>query len=321
MKEYKLTISIVMPLYNKEAEVERAVRSVLKQTISDFELIIVNDGSVDGGPERVRAFSDPRIRIIDQTNAGVSAARNRGIGEARADLIAFLDADDEWEKDYLETIVRLRDKFPSCEVFASSYFVSTADGKKRRAIIRGLPEKLSESILNNYFFVAAQSDPPLWTSAVAVAKHAIKSVGGFPVGITAGEDLLTWARLAVRFDIAYSLEPKAIFREPATVSSRPGRVPQTPDIVGQELRKLLAGVARQKKQGLNRYIGLWHRMRANIFLRLGRRWEVLREVARSLRHAPLDIRLPLYAMLAVLPLSPSIMMAIRELVRKRNEMV
>src|ERR1700690_1106881 len=186
-------VSVIMPLYNKELYVERAIRSVLAQSFEDFELIVVNDGSTDNGPEKVRAVKDVRIRIIEQSNAGVSAARNRGIGQAQADLIAFLDADDEWEKDYLETIMRLRDKFPSCGVFATSYFILTEDGKKRRAIIRGLPEKFSESILNNYFFVAAQSDPPLWTSAVAITKHAINSAGGFPVGITAGEDLLTWA--------------------------------------------------------------------------------------------------------------------------------
>ena len=73
----------------------------------------------------------------------------------------------------------------------------------------------------NYFAVAANR-PPLWTSAVAVTKKAIKDVGGFPVGIASGEDLLTWARLAMKFQIAYSIKPCATFHSPEKVSDRPG---------------------------------------------------------------------------------------------------
>lgn len=99
-----------MPLYNNRNEVERALRSIAAQTVSGYEVIVVNDGSTDDGEKVVRGMNNPHVRIINQENKGVSAARNRGVGEAENDLVAFLDADDEWNPDFLETIVRMYKK-------------------------------------------------------------------------------------------------------------------------------------------------------------------------------------------------------------------
>ncbi|MGB9938210.1 glycosyltransferase family 2 protein [Methanosarcina sp.] len=104
-------VSVVIPVYNKEPHVKRALRSVLNQTVQDFEMIVINDRSTDKSLQEVKSFSDPRIRLISQENSGVSIACNRGIDEAKSELIAFLDADDEWIPDYLETILRLRESY------------------------------------------------------------------------------------------------------------------------------------------------------------------------------------------------------------------
>jgi glycosyltransferase involved in cell wall biosynthesis len=294
------SVSVVIPLFNKEKEVLRAVNSVLSQTISDFEIIVVNDGSTDKGPDLVRAIQDPRIKVIDQENVGVSAARNRGITESRAELIAFLDADDEWEPDFLETIMHLKNKFPSYDVFATNYVFRRKNNLMRDTVIRGLPEDFKEGILFEYFKIASQSDPPLWSSAIAITKSAILSVGGFPVGITAGEDLLTWARLAAKYDIAYATEPKAYFCESEALSDYP-RIPQVPDIVGQQLRLLLEHEEKVRLNGLREYIGLWHKMRANMFIRLHQSGDARKEIVKALSYSKSDIKLYLLAFLTILP--------------------
>lgn len=95
-------VSVVMPVYNVENYVAAAIRSVLKQTYSDFELLIIDDGGQDGSVEICRGFSDPRIRIISQFNRGLAGARNTGIRHAQGEIIAFLDSDDVWHPKKLE---------------------------------------------------------------------------------------------------------------------------------------------------------------------------------------------------------------------------
>lgn len=296
-------ISVIMPLYNKERDVYRAVHSVLSQTFREFELVVVNDGSTDRGPDIVRAVKDNRIKIIDEPNAGASAARNRGIIEAKADLVAFLDADDEWTEDYLETILSLVSKFPDASVFATGYMFKQSGGLSHRAIIRGLPTDFSEGILQDYFAVAVHSDPPLWTSAVVVRKKAIESVNRFPVGISAGEDLLTWARLAVRYNIAYSMPPKATFYAPGRMEDRPSRRPQIPDRVAEGLRALLddAALSTGARKGLSEYIGLWHRMRAVVFIKLNDGAAARRELFSTMHNSGLSLRLMLLLFISLLP--------------------
>jgi glycosyltransferase involved in cell wall biosynthesis len=297
----QLAVSIVIPLYNKEREVGRAIGSVLSQTFQDFEIVVVNDGSTDGGPNIVRKIGDPRIRIIDQENAGASSARNRGIIEAKSELIAFLDADDEWKPSFLETILNLKEKFPACKVFATNYVYCAVNGKYRLPIIRGLPFRPWRGIISDYFSVAAKSDPPLWTSAVAVTKEAIYSVGRFPIGVTSGEDLLMWARLAVHYNIAYSTEPEAIFRLRTGMADVPTRIPAEDDVVGKSLESLLPIVSPRDKKGFKQYIALWHRMRASMFLKLGRRQEAFWEVQKMEHFADKDVRFYTYAAMVHLP--------------------
>ena len=104
-------VSVIIPLYNKAPYVRRALDSVAAQTFTDFEVIVVDDGSTDGGAELVAAYGDSRVRLLRQANAGPGAARNRGIAEARGDILAFLDADDVWLPVFLEESMRLLDRY------------------------------------------------------------------------------------------------------------------------------------------------------------------------------------------------------------------
>jgi len=115
--------SVIIPLFNKAPYVERALRSVTAQTFTDFEVIVVDDGSTDEGPDIVEAFRDARVQIVKQPNAGPGAARNRGIAEARGEFVAFLDADDEWLPHYLSESVRLlAEHGPQTAAITSGYF-------------------------------------------------------------------------------------------------------------------------------------------------------------------------------------------------------
>ena len=206
-----MMISVVIPLYNKEKQIAYTLQSVFNQTFQDFEIVIIDDGSTDGSVAEVEKFSDSRIRLIHQQNAGVSAARNRGIGEAKGELIAFLDADDEWKPEYLASQYYLYQKYPDCSVYACNYEFRDLDGKVTPTIIRKLPFSGDVGILTNYFEVASCSNPPICSISIMVKKQAIQDIGGFPVGIKSGEDLLTWARLAIENNIAYSSRSMAIY--------------------------------------------------------------------------------------------------------------
>lgn len=294
-------ISVVMPLFNKEQDVARAVESVLAQSMVEFELIVVDDGSTDSGPAIVHGYIDRRIRIVVQPNAGASAARNRGIELARAELIAFLDADDEWRPAYLSTILRLRSEFQECAVYATSYEICRGNGLCRPAAINGLPNDFKEGVLEHYFKVAACSAPPLWTSAVAVAKSAIQDVGGFPVGIGSGEDLLTWAKLALKHKIAYSVESLATFWEPEDAARRPGRIPTAPDHVGEELQRLATKTQPNVSPGMVDYLALWHRMRAVIFLQLANSQGAREELKKAMQFAGPSVKLLLLFSISMFP--------------------
>ena len=209
-------VSVVIPLYNKERHVARAVQSVLNQAFEDFELIVVNDGSTDGSVEAVKTFSDPRIRLVHRehvNSGGGHAARNFGIAESRADLIAFLDADDEWLPEHLETIKRLSAKYPDCGAYASTYAVVGPDGKRWVHACEGIPAFPWEGIIPNYFRSATTH--PVCTTAVAVPRRVFDSVGLFPAGVAQGGDTDTWCRIALAHPICYSTRVGAVYHKEA----------------------------------------------------------------------------------------------------------
>jgi glycosyltransferase involved in cell wall biosynthesis len=291
-------ITIIIPLYNKESSIATALRGVLAQSYQDFEVVVVDDGSTDGGAAVVEQFDDPRIRLIRQANGGVSAARNRGIAEARGEHVAFLDADDEWMPEFLEEICTLQTAFPECKAQATNY-VFNSRGVKSRTILRKLPFKGERGVLTNYFEVASCSHPPVCSICVCIERKLLQEIGGFPIGIKSGEDLLTWARIAVRTQWAYSRKALAIYNVCLlSFNKKPTRIPAETDIVGNEFVKLWN--CNPKILGIKQYISRWHKSRSSMYLRLGYRRECTKEAFLALRYNPLNYKIYIYLVLNLL---------------------
>lgn len=294
-------ISIVIPLYNKGKVVSTTIKSVLEQTYQDFEIVIVDDGSTDNGPEEVLKFHDKRIRLVHQGNSGVSAARNRGIKEAKYDLIAFLDADDKWLPDYLQTQYMLTQKYPDCSVFACNYQFMDSTGKTTSTRINKVRFSETTGIMENYFEVASCSHPPLWTSAVVVRKNAIENIGGFPLGVKSGEDLLTWARLACKYKIAYTKSAKAIFilDDSHLIKNKPKRLHDENGIVDNSFEELY--VEHKKISGLKSYISLWYKMRASVYMRINDKRNTWKYSIKSLSYNAFNFKVYAFMMIVLLP--------------------
>ncbi|HZW62183.1 MAG TPA: glycosyltransferase family 2 protein [Flavobacteriaceae bacterium] len=208
MKPY---FSVVIPLYNKENYIEKTLHSVLNQAFQDFEVIVVNDGSTDKSPEKVRAFKDSRIRLISIENSGVSHARNTGILEAKADFIAFLDADDLWEKNHLKDLLQLIQNFPNCGLYATAY-VKKSGERFLECKFKDIPKGFEWSGIVQNYFESSIYNSIAWASAVAIPKNTFETIGLFDDTITlgAGEDTDMWIRIALKHPIAFSNKVSAI---------------------------------------------------------------------------------------------------------------
>lgn len=189
---------------------------------------MVNDGSTDKSADIVKSFSDARIRLINQKNRGVSVARNRGIDEAKAELIAFLDADDEWMPNYLETILRLREKYQDAGLYATSLkteFIDNVLMDKDKKLRKLIPD---EGLILNYFKVNLKDvshKDIFYTSSVTVPKKIFSEIGGFQTGFWWGEDIDMWGRIALKYPFAYSSHACAIYYQNVVNSAAYRRKP------------------------------------------------------------------------------------------------
>lgn len=296
-----MEISVVIPLYNKKEAIISTIESVLSQSFLPQEIIVVNDGSTDGSEELVRKFDSSLVKLIDQTNKGVSIARNKGVENASADWIAFLDADDIWLDNYLESLFTLHQKFPQANLLATSYQFENYIGQRSDIILNKIPFEGEFGMMSNYFEVASCSHPPICSSSVIIRKKSLQKVGGFPKNIKSGEDLITWARLAVDNEIAYTLKPGAVFVQAAshTYDDKPNRIPQDPDYVGDNLVVLLR--SNREVSHLKKYIAHWAKMRASVYLRLGYKSKAWKEIKKSLAYDASNRKLYFYLILLFFP--------------------
>ncbi len=226
-------VSVVVPLYNKAGPVVAAVKSVLCQTVADFELIVVDDGSTDGGAGVVAAMGDRRVRILTQPNAGPGAARNRGWRDATSELIAFLDADDEWEPDLLQRAVAALHADVECAAWvcgrsAGPGRVSQAPLNRRMGLAAGrwrLPTDASPKALKFYVDFCH-------SSCIVARRALIERYGGYydDGRVTYGEDSYLWLTFVLNHWLSVDPEARVWFHteHSSLGAARLGRHPVRP---------------------------------------------------------------------------------------------
>lgn len=208
-------ISIVIPLYNKEKAIVGTLNSVLAQTNTDYEVIIVNDGSTDNSKQVVEDYIKSQIagtatnykspiRLINKPNGGVSSARNRGIKEAKGEYIAFLDADDLWDKDYLMEQVRMMTDFPKAAMWGINFAEVTNGNQLVRRLATGLPDDY-RGYVEDYFGLTKKGriSDLFCSSSVVVRKEVFDKVGYFDERIKYAEDTDMWWRIIARYPVAF----------------------------------------------------------------------------------------------------------------------
>lgn len=215
-----MRFSIIIPLYNKEAYVRKALESVIAQTYKDFECIIVDDGSTDGSAAICEEYTVHRtpytIHLLRQSNSGVAKARNVGVENSHGQFVCFLDADDWWEPTWLEEMDKLIQEYPDAGLYAMNY-VYYKPGKTHVAL------NLERGYMNYPKAYLYDLTMPVTSITTCMPRRVFDEMGGFPFGIKLGEDFLLWAKTALQYKVAFCEKPLAYYNNDVPASMRATR--------------------------------------------------------------------------------------------------
>ena len=200
------TISVIIPAYNAEQTILETIKSVRQQTFSDFEIIIINDGSTDRTLKLLESIEDNRLKIFSYENGGLSVARNRGIARATGEFVAFLDADDLWTPDKLELQVKALQQYSEAGVaYSWTYYMNeqrTSSLPSVSIFFEG--DVLANLLVNN--FIASGSNP-------LIRRQAIKSVGDFDSACAGCADWDYWMRLSAKWHFVVVPKHQIFYRQ------------------------------------------------------------------------------------------------------------
>ena len=204
------TISIIIPLYNKVAYIADTIQSLLSQTYSDWEMLVVDNGSTDSGGEKVQQVQDSRIRLLQSPKQGPGAARNYGLDFAQGEWIQFLDADDLLEPDHLEQQLATADKNPEAEIIVSGWQEFTDDNPTKRVLKQPAGIEQPIQVLRD----GAIAFAPWAVHAALVKRSALSPDCYWPEQLDRylGEDIAFWFRLVSQCTVAYGASKGALYR-------------------------------------------------------------------------------------------------------------
>ena len=200
--------SVVIPLFNKEKFIKATLQSVINQSYKNFEILIINDGSTDKSLNLTNEFDDKRVKIINQKNRGLSASRNKGVELAKAKYIAFLDADDLWNKDYLSIKYQLINKNSEYAFFGSP---SKPFFNKNSPQLKSNSFNLEKAkVISNYFKYRTNL---FGYSSIVIKKSIFKEIGGFDTSYNYGEEEDFNIRCFRKYDLVYYDEFQSHYRK------------------------------------------------------------------------------------------------------------
>lgn len=209
-----MKVSVVVPVYNAEKFLLQSINSILEQTFTDFELLLINDGSTDRSAEICEKFKerDVRVRVFHKSNGGVSSARNLGILKSRADLIAFMDSDDYWSKNHLAELILLVSQYPDACAYTTSYYFDHGYGQIFPANYKLLPKPPWSGIIEDYFLNSGLSDHLINSSSILIKKNILKETGVFEESLPYGEDIDLWVRIVLSGKLAFTYSGQSYYR-------------------------------------------------------------------------------------------------------------
>lgn len=217
-----MKFSVIIPLYNKAPYVAKTIGSVLAQTFTDYELVIMDDGSKDDSFEIAKNAieSHPQCHLYKQENAGVSMARNNAVALTHGDYLCFLDADDWWNPTFLEEMSNLIAAFPEAGIYGTSYTIVNETKHKTRVSPIGVEPGFEKGYINYCQVYAKTLAMPLTSISVAIPRPVFDEMGGFPREIKLGEDFLLWIRIALKYKVAFLNKPLAYYNQDVDVANR-----------------------------------------------------------------------------------------------------
>jgi glycosyltransferase involved in cell wall biosynthesis len=272
------SVSVVIPTYNYGRFIDGAIRSVLEQTRPPDEIVVVDDGSTDDTARVVEGFGDA-VKYVRQNNAGVCAARNRGVAESHGDLIAFLDADDLWEPACLEMLLA---KFTGDEriglVHCGMREFDDASGQTIRIVLEGGEDRLAENLL-------------LWEGpviagpcSVIVTRTAFDDVDGFDTQMKVGEDWDFYYRIARKFQVRFVPQLLVHYRSHANAAHR--NVAEMERGMLRFYEKAFSTVDESVLKLKRRALGNFHKVMAGSYFRAGDHAQFLKHAVRSVSMRP-----------------------------------
>lgn len=230
--------SVVIPLYNKEHYIKETIDSVLNQTFKDFEIIIINDGSTDRSLDIIKKYDLKNLTIVSQKNSGLSASRNKGFSFSNGKVVAFLDADDCWLPNYLETIKSLYENFPEASIYGSGYFEKRGDLKQEISVNIDSKLKNKSFLINDFFQINIKQFIPCQSTIVLKKESFTPPI--YNETLTYHEDIDFYLQYCTKYKVAICYKPLAEinFGSNNSMSSSTISDKKTPDLdYYQELYK------------------------------------------------------------------------------------